>query len=154
MDAVGQDIADDLCKAACDAQKKKDEGTGSYHRQTDMRNNIDPAATRGTNTVGGNTGVLGEVGQAIEPGGLGKFVGKWGTAVAKAGAKVKWDIVLTTATSTAKGTLTWGDVKKIIEVKFKEDFPTAAQEKAKDAMGKEAKEKYYEMNVDEDCTCP
>lgn len=154
VEAVGQEIADELCTAACDAQKKKDEGTGSYHRQTDMRNNIDPAATRGTNTVGGNTGVLGEVGQAIQPGGLGAFVGKWGTAVAKAGCKVKWDIVLTTATSTAKGTLKWADVKKIIEVKFKGDSPTPAQENAKAAMGKEAKEKFYEMDVEKDCTCP
>jgi len=31
---------------------------------------------------------------------------------------------------------------------------TAAQKNAKAAMGKEAKEKYYEMDVEADCTCP
>lgn len=151
---VGQDIADELCTAACEAQKKKDEGTGSYHRQTDMRKIADPAATRGTNTVGGNTGILTEAGQAIQPGGMGNFVGKWGTAVAKTGFKVKWDIILTTATSTAKGTLKWADVKKIVEVKFKGDSPTPAQTNAKNAMGKKAKSKFYEMDVEADCSCP
>lgn len=151
---VGQDIADELCVAACEAQKKKDEGTGSYHRQTDMRKSIDPAGTRGANTVGGSTGVLGEVGQAIQPGGMGSFIGRWGTAVAKKGCKVRWDFILTTATSTAKRTLKWADIKKIIEVKFKGDFPTDPQKIAKEAMGKKAKEKFYEMDVVADCNCP
>jgi len=104
--------------------------------------------------VGGNTGILTEVGQKITKGGKGDFIGKWGSAVAKKGFKVKWDIILTTTTSTARRELTWGNVKKIIEVKFPPDEPTDAQRDAKAAMDKEAKNKYYEMDVDADCTCP
>src|SRR5262252_4991876 len=93
--AVGQANADALCKAACEAIKKK---TKKNKYQNLMRKALDQKNNKGVRGVGRGTsslasnGVLTEVAQEVK-GGLAKFVGKWGTQVAS-GPFVKWDVLL------------------------------------------------------------
>jgi hypothetical protein len=155
---LGDDeMANKLCDAACkamDDKKKADAKALAKARaskkkapapakfQKFMRDRLDPKPR------GSTPGVLTEVGQRIFKGAQ-EFIGRWGPATG--GKFVKWDIVLTHATETAKKSLKWADVKKIVEVKFPGDELTANQEKMMQKM--EGKRKIITMNVEDDCKC-
>jgi len=136
--ALGQDMADELCEAACQALKDKEDAdsklppgkssTDQYQRR--MRNIIDPK-TAGKR--GGTPGLLTEVSQDLKTGNL---VGKHGMDIGSGLGLARWDIILLTAKGAAKAVgqkaLGLADVKKIVEVKFPGDSPTDNQAAMRD----------------------
>lgn len=167
--AVGKANAKKLCDAACKAMKdkkkadkaakkkakaaKKKAKPSTTKNQNKMRENLDPRATRGTNRLDANTGVLTEVGQRVTTKGAGLFIGRMGTATAGGRPYVKWDVILTYGKKgVEKGKLVWDNVKRLIEVKFPGDTFTKNQTDMMKAMGKKGK-KVVIMDVDKCCSC-
>lgn len=150
-------MADKLCDAACkamDDKKKADAKALAKARagkkkapaptkfQKFMRDRLDPKPR------GSTPNILTEVGQRIFKGAQ-EFIGRWGPAIG--GKFVKWDIVITHAAETARKSLKWAHVKKIVEVKFPGDELTGNQEKMMQKM--QGKRKIITMNVEDDCKC-
>ena len=131
IDAIGQAMADELCEAACQALKEKEEadaklppGTASTDQyQRRMRNIVDPKNASGVR--GGKPGLLTEVSQSKS----GELIGRYGKGVSSGLGKARWDIVLLEAgVAVGKKTLTLDNVKHIVEVKFPGDSPTDNQD--------------------------
>ena len=143
---MGKANAAKLCKAACEAIKKK---TKKNKYQNLMRNALDPKP-RGSNTVPNQ--VLTEVAQQV--GKAGKFIGRWGAAVGSGVPFVKWDIVLVRAGTVLgkKALSSLGQIKKIVEVKFPGDSGTVNQKNMAKNMGKSGR-KVVLMDPTKCCAC-
>jgi hypothetical protein len=159
--ALGQAMADELCEAACQALKEKEDAdaklppgqssTDQYQRR--MRNIVDPKPR------GGKPGLLTEVSQDLK---TGKLVGKHGMDVGSGLGLARWDVLLVDAAkAVGKKALTLADVKQIVEVKFPRDSPTPNQA-AMQAKHPDTDAKLTEMKVrkkgakdadDADCLC-
>ena len=152
IDAVGQDLADKLCAAACKAiedkkaldKKATAKGkTPTSKFQNLMRNNLDPVPRGQT-----NPGLITEASQQVG----GDFIGKWGAATGTGAPFVKWDIVVATVKAVVdKGTMTLAKVAKIVEVKFPGDSLTDNQAAMMKKTG--TAKKVTVMDVENDCVC-
>jgi uncharacterized Zn-binding protein involved in type VI secretion len=156
---VGDTTAAKLCEAACEAIKKK-KPNNKY--QNLMRQALDPRKNGSRGNGGGLSGgmtnqVLTEVGQVVAKGG-GSFIGRWGSAVRAAlDLFVKWDIILVKGGIKlgAKGLSSFGQIKKIVEVKFPGDSPTVNQGDMMKKLGKKNGKKVVVMDVEGCCMpCP
>jgi uncharacterized Zn-binding protein involved in type VI secretion len=149
--AVGQENADALCKAACEAIKKK-KPDNKY--QNLMRQALDPPprGSGGGLSKGLPNQVLSEVGQQV--GKAGAFIGRWGSAVGSGVPFVKWDLILVRAGTTIakKGLSSLTQIKKIVEVKFPGDSPTTNQSDMMKKMGKSGR-KVVVMDPEKCCAC-
>lgn len=150
-EAVGEENAKKLCEAAC--QAKKDKASAADPRasfQRFMRKNLDPKNAMGQRGL--TAPFLTEVSQKIANG-VGDFIGRMGTTVAGGAPYVRWDVIITAGQSVVSpGTLTWGGVEKIVEVKFPNDTLTPNQSTMLDSMGANGK-KVVIMDVDKCCKC-
>jgi len=153
--AVGKDNAAALCAAACKAMEQKKKKPDAKY-QSLMREALDPRKTRGLNILKSGNQVLTEVGQVISK--TVSFIGKWGSKVRTAAAPfVKWDIILVRAGSMiAPGELSgFGQIKKIVEVKFPNDSPTTNQSDMMKEMSRADRSKVVVMDVAKCCMpCP
>lgn len=146
IDAVGDALARELCEAACQALKEKEEAdaklspgqvsTDQYQRR--LRNIVDPKPR------GGKPGLLTEVSQDLKTGNL---IGKHGADVGSGLGHARWDILIVDAAkAVGKKALTFADVERIVEVKFPGDSPTYNQAALRRAHP-DIDAKYTEMKV-------